>query len=135
MQEQEGTEAASPGSFTRNGPAALSRSQLRTSTVAALALVAAGVFTLKGFLPALAWAVIFAIAIWPWHQRLQRRWPGHPELLASLFVLGVLVVFVVPLVLVTVPLVSDAHAAMRWVARARETGVAPPPALAGLPLG
>ncbi|MGI4730616.1 MAG: AI-2E family transporter [Janthinobacterium lividum] len=128
-------DTARPGSFTRGTGVAMSPVQLRTSTVAAILLVLAGVFTLKGFLPALAWAVVFAIGLWPLYQRLERRWPGHPERLAGLFVLGVLLVFVIPLTLVTVPLVSDAHDMVAWVAKARAQGVPPPPVLATLPFG
>ncbi len=135
MQKPGPSDVATPGTFTRSGPSAMSQVQLRTSTVAAIILVLAGVFTLKGFLPALAWAAIFAIGLWPWHQRLQQRWPGHPERLAALFVLGVLLVFVIPLTLVTVPLVADAHDAVAWVAKARQEGIAPPPVLATLPFG
>ena len=134
-QDDAAGEAAGPGTYTRHEPAVLSPRQRRAGTIAALLLLAAGVFTLKDFLPALAWAGIFAIALWPWHQRLQRRWPGHPDRLAGLFVLGVLIVFVVPLTLVTVPILSDAHGAMVWIAKARQDGVPPPPALATLPFG
>lgn len=130
-----GEQAAAPGTFVRTGADHRSRGQRRAGLLAALALAAAGTFTLKGFLPALAWAAIFAIALWPWHRRLARRWPGHPEKLAGLFVLAVLLVFVIPLTLVTVPLVADAHGMMAWVARARQTGVPPPPVLATLPFG
>ena len=134
MQDRGATDGA-PGSFTRAGPAPLTPGQRRAGMIAAALLVVAGLFTLKGFLPALAWAAIFAIALWPWHRRLEQRWPAHGEALAALFVAGVLVVFVVPLTLVTVPLVEDAHGAMAWVAHARQAGVPPPPVLATLPFG
>lgn len=99
-------------------------------------LVVAGLYTLRGFLPALVWALIFAIGLWPLFDRLARRWPRHREdLLPASFAIGVLLLFVVPLVIVAVPLVSEVHDATAWLARARFDGVAPPPALASLPYG
>lgn len=101
-----------------------------------LLLIAAGVFTLRGFLPALVWAAIVAIAMWPSFDRLASRWPRHRrELLPAAAVLGVLLVFVVPVLMVALPLMTDAHAAAEWVAHARQFGVAPPPILASLPFG
>ncbi len=117
-------------------PAPSSPSQRRASVAAVLILLAAGVFTLKGFLPALIWAAIFAIAMWPSFDRLATRFPRHRhELLPAAAVLGVLLVFVVPVLMVALPLITDAHAASDWVAHARQYGVAPPPILSSLPFG
>ena len=114
----------------------MSRPQMRASIVAAAILFGAGVYTLREFLPALAWALIFAIGIWPTFAKLSARWPRHRhELLPMLVILVVLVVFVVPLVMIAVPLVSDARAATIWIGQARQTGIAPPPFLASLPFG
>ncbi len=44
-----------------------------------LALAALGIWILHGFLPALAWAVVLAIALGPLYERVERRVPhtGH----------------------------------------------------------
>jgi predicted PurR-regulated permease PerM len=126
---------AAPGTFRRAGPAGTAPTQRRAGLVAALLLVLAGLFTLKGFLPALAWAAVFGIALQPWRQRLARRWPGRPALVSALFVLGVLLLFVIPVALVTAPLVQDAQAATQWFAQAQGSGVPAPAALASLPFG
>ena len=110
--------------------------QRRAGLVATAILFLGGVLTLRDFLPALVWAAIFAIAVWPLFQRLARRWPQHRRAtLPSLFVLGVLLGFVVPVVLVAVPLIADAHAAAQWFARVQQTGIEAPAFLAHLPFG
>ena len=40
----------------------------------AATLVLLALWTLQGFLPALVWAAIFAIALWPLYARAERRW-------------------------------------------------------------
>lgn len=131
--EQPGEKA---GTFRRHHPTEMSRAQSKASTIAALILLAAGIFTLKGFLPALAWAAIFAIGLWPVLTWLGARWPKHRRgLLPVLLIALVLLVFVVPVTLIAVPLVGDAHAASMWIAQARQSGIPAPPALAGLPFG
>ena len=52
-----------PGTFTRDDNVAMSRPQVRSGLVALGLLLLAGLFTLKGFLPALVWAVVFAIGL------------------------------------------------------------------------
>ena len=99
-------------------------------------LFLAGLFTLKEFLPALAWSVVFAIALLPWFRRLAARWPQHKrELLPGLFVLGVVLVFVLPLLLIAVPLAEDWHDARQYLGQAEQYGVAPPAFLSNLPDG
>ena len=99
-------------------------------------LVLAGLHTLEEFLPSLVWAGIFALGLWPHLTRLGARWPGaRKTLLPAGAVLAVVVVFVVPLTVVTVPLVQDAHSLAQWVEQARRTGIPAPPLLAELPYG
>lgn len=79
---------------------------------------------------------MFAIALWPLFQRLSQRWPNHRRaLLPALFVLGVTIIFVLPLVTIAVPLAADAHAALQWWQQVRQSGIAPPAFLLRLPHG
>jgi predicted PurR-regulated permease PerM len=130
------TQDAPAGTWVRAEASGISPQQKYTNLIAAVLLFLAGVFTLREFLPALAWSVIFGIALLPWFQRLAKRWPRHKrELLPGLFVLGVVLVFFVPLVLIAVPLAEDYHDARQWMAQAEQNGVAPPPELYNLPDG
>ncbi len=102
----------------------------------AAALVLLGLFTLRGFLPALAWAGVFAIALWPAYQRVQSgRGNGHDVLVPTLFTLAVALVFIVPLALVGLQLGREAHAATEWVHSVQENGIPAPDALSHLPYG
>jgi len=135
MTTPEGDKARA-GTWLRSGGAAMSRQQTHAGLVVALLLLAAGIFTLREFLPALAWTVIFAIALWPLFQRMAARWPQHRrELLPAAFVLGVVLVFAIPIVIVAIPLAADGHAAREWVRQVRQNGLAPPHFLGTLPLG
>ena len=135
MSSHEGN-GAKAGTYLRTAPAAMSGAQVKASTVAALVLLVAGIVTLKGFLPALAWAAIFAIGLWPVLERFAARWPQHRRgLLPVLLIVAVLLVFVIPVTLIAVPLIGDAHAASDWIAQARQNGIPAPPILASLPFG
>ncbi len=130
------TEDAPAGTWVNTETVTMTPQQKRACVVAALLLFIGGVFTLREFLPALAWTAIFAIALWPSFQRLARRWPRHRrELLPALFVLAVVLVFIIPVVLIAVPLIADTHAAFQWLAQVRQSGIAPPAFLGHLPYG
>ncbi len=112
----------------------MTRAQTAASITATLILVLMGLYTLHEFLPAIAWAVIFAIAIWPLYDRALRRWPSHGHLLLpSLFTLAVALIFILPLALVAIPLGHEAHGILQWVEQARQYGVPVPSFVQHLP--
>lgn len=101
-----------------------------------LGLVILGLYTLQHFLPALAWAGIFAIALWPLYRRTEARFGArHTFLLPALFTGAVALVFIVPLGLIGLQLAHEAHAATEWVRNAQEHGIPEPDALHHLPAG
>lgn len=113
------------------------RIQRRVRFVIALVLALAGLWTVRHFLPALAWAAILAIATWPLYRRAESRWTpsGHNIVLPALFTLAVALVVLVPLALAGIQLAREAHVIVDFVEEARRTGIAAPPWLANLPLG
>jgi len=114
----------------------MDRRQRWVSGVATAVLALAGLVVMREFLPALAWAVVIAIGIWPFYDRLARRWPKHQrELLPAATILLILLVLVIPLMLVGLPVLKDSHEAAGWLQQAKTTGLAPPPFLANLPFG
>lgn len=114
----------------------MSRPQRRAGIVAALLLFAAGVFTVHEFLPALAWAVIFAIGVWPVFDRLARRYPRHRRgLLPAGVIAAIVLVFVIPLAMLAVPVAQDAQEGARYLEQAREEGLPAPAMLSRLPFG
>jgi predicted PurR-regulated permease PerM len=127
---------AAPGTYVRDTPTGMSRSQVAAALVAAAALVWGGLHTIQHFIPALAWAAVIAIGVWPHYEKLARRFPkAKSELLPALAILCVLLVFVVPITLVAVPAASDAHSLAQWVQDVRAHGLQPPGFLQNLPYG
>ncbi len=105
-------------------------------------LVLLGLFTLRDFLPALVWAVIFAVATWPLFMRAKRRWPpggrtrgGHNLLLPLLFTAMIALVFLVPISLIGLESIREAQGVLAWMEHARHTGVPVPDWVHRLPAG
>ena len=112
------------------------RGQRMMAIVAVGVLAAAGLWTLHFFLHAIGWATIIAMALWPIHEKLLRRWPGHARLLLpAAMVSAVTLLFVVPLVMVAHAVVQDSAAVMDWVRDAQTNGVPAPDLLGHLPYG
>ena len=113
------------------------RAQTAARVVLAALLTGLGLWTLREFIPALVWAGILAIAVWPFYQRTQRRFPpGHHNLLLpSVFTLVIALVFIVPLVLAAVQVGRESHVILDWVDNARQSGIPAPDWLAHLPFG
>ena len=112
----------------------------RMQQAARLALVAflfaLGLWIVHGFLPALIWAVILSIALWPVYGRAVRAWPkGAHVALPLLFTVVVALVFVVPLCLFAVQVGRDAHNVFEWLHSIEQSGVPAPAWLPRLPFG
>ena len=118
-------------------PPPTSRPQMVATWALAMGLLLLGLYTLEGFLSALVWAGIFAVALWPLYCRAQRHLPPgkHNILLPTLFTLAVALVFVVPLGLVGAQIAAEAHAATDWVRNAQANGIPEPDVLHHLPFG
>jgi predicted PurR-regulated permease PerM len=125
--------------MTEDTLAADGATRLQQGAKAALALLltALGLWTLHRYLPALIWAAILAIAVWPLYQRTLRRWPPgeHNILLPSVFTLALGLMFIVPLVLVAVQAGQEVHGVFESIAKARTEGIPPPNWLGDLPVG
>ena len=114
-----------------------SRSQRIALGVLGLVLTLLGLFTLHDFLPALAWAVVFAIAVWPLYWRAQRRWPPgkHNLLLPLAFTVAIALIFIVPLALIGLKAAREAQGVLVWMGHARHAGVSVPHWIDALPFG
>jgi predicted PurR-regulated permease PerM len=112
------------------------RRQLVARSALAAALAALGVWILFDFLPALAWAAVLAIALWPLYTRLLRLLPQCSErVLAPLLVTtGIAVVIIAPLVLLGIAIGREGHVVIGLVAEARHYGLAVPSWLENVPL-
>jgi predicted PurR-regulated permease PerM len=105
--------------------------------VLVLLLTLLGMWTLHRYLPALIWAAILAIAVWPMYQRAIRRWPPgkHNILLPGVFTAALGLAFIVPLVLVAVQASREVRGVYETIDKARTDGIPPPEWLGHLPIG
>jgi predicted PurR-regulated permease PerM len=104
---------------------------MRIGIAAGLFLV--GLWMLREFLPALAWAVVFAIAMWPAYTRFARQGHGAARQAPFLFTLSVGLVFVVPLAVVAVVATREVSVVIQSMIEAQRTGLAVPDWLVRLP--
>ena len=114
-----------------------SRPQQAARMVLALLLTLLGLWTLHRYLPALIWAAILAIAVWPLYQRAVRRWPPgrHNVLMPAVFTVVLGLMFVGPLVLVAVQAGKEVRGVYETIDKARTDGIPPPEWLGHLPVG
>jgi len=113
------------------------RRQTAARIVLAAVLFGIGLWTVQEFIPAIVWAVVLAIALWPLYRRARRRWPGreHDPWLPAAFTCAIALLFFLPLVVVGVQAGREAHSVVEWVEKARTQGVPPPELLSRLPVG
>lgn len=106
----------------------------RAALAAVVVLVAAWV--LHDFLPALVWAAIFAIALWPPYRRVADALGGRGGGLALPLAATVLVglVFVVPVGFAAFELARAAHTILSYVNEVRSSGLPVPGWMPRLPL-
>jgi len=94
-----------------------------------------GLWILRHFLPALAWATILAIALWPLYRRAEQRVPprGHRIGLPLAAALLVGLVLVVPLVYAAVEVARESGSLVEYVGEVRHSGLPVPAWLPRLP--
>jgi len=101
----------------------------------AVVLVVAALWTARDFLPALIWAAMLAIALWPLYVKASRRVSGEPSgPSAFLFTILVALVVFVPVALVTYELAQQSDVLGAWIAQSREHGIPVPEWIARLPV-
>jgi predicted PurR-regulated permease PerM len=100
-------------------------------------LVLIALYTARTFIPAVVWAVVIAIALWPAFGWLERRpvFRQRHTLLAVLLTLAIGLLFVVPFGVVAAQTLDEAHDAMRWFHDVLRTGIPVPAFIDHLPMG
>jgi predicted PurR-regulated permease PerM len=109
----------------------------RIMAILAVAVLAwGGIVTVGLFVPALGWAAIFAVALWPPYSRLIARWPRHARGLLPAAATGLVTLFfIVPLVMIATAVLHDSANVMLWVRDAQANGIPTPAFLHAIPLG
>jgi predicted PurR-regulated permease PerM len=100
------------------------------------ALVAACLWVLWGFLGALIWATVFAIALWPSYNRVLRWLPKRAGRdLAPLLLTGAIaIVFITPIVLLGTAIAKEVPFIIEFVRGARHDGIPAPDWIVQLPV-
>ena len=130
--ERSGSGAA--GQTAPRTPLPLHAGARLTARVAlAITLVAAALWTAADFLPALAWAAILAIAVWPLYERFTHT--EEPSAIAAL-VFTVLVGFtlILPIALATYHVAQQSDVVFAGIKQAEENGIAVPEWVARAPI-
>jgi len=114
----------------------LAYSQRIARVVLIIALVLLGLWILHRFLPALAWAGVLAIALWPLYRLVARVLPGGKEgILAPVLVtLLIGLIFTAPFVYVVIEGAREIRIVIRFLGEAQRNGVPVPDWIAQLPL-
>lgn len=112
-----------------------SSSQRIARVIVATALGLLGLWILRRFLPALAWATILAIALWPMYWRLMRAFPGRERRIMAPLGITLLVglIIIVPLVYAAVEVARESGALVAYIGEVRHNGLPMPPWLPSLP--
>jgi len=112
------------------------RTRMIARTALTLVLVVLGTWIGSDFLPALGWAAILAVALWPLYSRFATALgQARSAVLAPLiFSLLVGLILFLPVGLVAHQLAQQAGGVLSWIGHAREAGIAVPPKLAQLPI-
>jgi predicted PurR-regulated permease PerM len=125
-----------PGTFMRNRADPWTPGQRRAGLIALALFALLGLWTLRVFLPAIGWALILAISLWPWRNRAVAFWPaGAGFTWPALFTLTVALFFVIPLLMVAQAVALDGRFALQWVIDVRSHGLPAPDFVAHLPAG
>ena len=96
-------------------------------------MLAVGIWIIWDFLPALVWAVVVAIAIWPLFERVQlRQWNKTAAAAEATLLIGVVVI--VPLIVLGIEIGREAVATVQGIREAERLGIPSPEWLVRLPL-
>src|SRR5215469_1428738 len=111
-------------------------SQLLARVAITTALVAACLWVLWGFLDALIWATVFAIALWPFYNRLLRWLPqrGGRDLAPLLLTGAIAIVFIAPIVLLGTAIAKEVPFVIEFARSARHDGIPVPDWIVQLPM-
>ncbi len=109
--------------------------RMKARVVLAVLLVALALWTAAGFLPALIWAAILAVALWPLYLKFATRFASGPSgLTAFVFTLIVALILMTPMALAVYQIAQQGDVLVGWLKQARESGIDVPEWIARVPV-
>jgi predicted PurR-regulated permease PerM len=106
--------------------------RLTARVVLAIILLVAAIWTAAEFLPAMIWAVIIAIAVWPVRKRMTEKL--SPGLSAALLTTAVALIIFLPLALTAYQLAQQGDGLVAWIGEASKNGIKVPEWVTRLPV-
>jgi predicted PurR-regulated permease PerM len=118
-------------------PASEHKLQRAASAVLFASLVLLALWVVREFIPAVAWASVLAIVLWPASQAIERHpwFKGRTTAIATLLTVAIALLAVLPIALAVIQASSEAHELYLWFRAAQENGVPVPDFVARLPVG
>ena len=108
--------------------------QDKLKTYLSITLLASAAWLLHGFIPALLWAVVIAIATWPLRLLLASRAKGSDTGMATVMTFLVAVLFFLPVGYTLFHAAVEANTAAHWMLEAQKTGIIVPEWLRAIPI-
>ena len=109
--------------------------RVRARVVLAMVLVGLALWTAASFLPALIWATILAVSLWPLYREFAKRFASGPSnLTAFIFTMIVALILFTPMALAFYQVAQQGDVLIGWLKKAGESGVEVPEWMARLPV-
>jgi predicted PurR-regulated permease PerM len=111
--------------------------QRAASAVLYAALVLLALWIVREFLPAVAWACVIAIVLWPAYRAIESHslFRGRTTVIATVLTLAVALLVVLPVALTIGRAAGEAHDLLQWLHAAQQNGVPVPGFVEHLPFG
>ena len=111
--------------------------QQAASAVLTIGLVLLALWIIRAFLPAVGWACVIAIALWPVLHKIENHswFTGRTTLVAAILTLAIALLVVLPVAIGIGQASHEAHDLMVWFKDVQENGIALPDFVQHLPFG
>jgi predicted PurR-regulated permease PerM len=111
------------------------KARLSARVALAFSLVALAIWTALDFLPALVWASILAIAVWPVHERFAAAISRMPSGIAAFLTTAIIgILLFLPIALATYQVAQQSDVLFAWIKQSGESGIQVPEWIARLPI-
>src|SRR4051812_200681 len=108
--------------------------RMNARVVLAIVLVGFALWTAVSFLPALIWATILAVSLWPLYIKFAARFTSGPSGIAAfLFTVIVALILFTPMALAVYQVAQQGDVLVGWLKKAGESGIEVPEWIARLP--
>ncbi|PAK15413.1 AI-2E family transporter [Burkholderia ubonensis] len=100
-------------------------------------LLALALWVIRAFIPAIAWACVIAIALWPLLKRFEshRLFRERPTVVATVITAAVSLLVVLPVAVALIQAIGQAHDLREWLRTVQDNGIPVPDVVARLPVG